>query len=156
MPRWLNIRRGAVFTAFIGGWATCPWKIQASAKSLTTFLSGYIIVLAPVVAIMVCAFLPQRRQRLSFKDETDGELQICDYWIIRRRRLHVPMLYQNDGIYRYSRGVNWRALIAMLVVVPVNLPGLIHAINAHIDIGNYTYFCKAFFYQDYHQLQSFY
>lgn len=53
LPRWLNIRRGAVLTAFIGGWATCPWKIQASAKSLTTFLSGYVIVLAPVVAIMV-------------------------------------------------------------------------------------------------------
>ncbi|KAL2275085.1 hypothetical protein FJTKL_02536 [Diaporthe vaccinii] len=53
LPRWLNIRRGAVVTAFIGGWVTCPWKIQDSAKSLTTFLSGYIIVLAPVVAIMV-------------------------------------------------------------------------------------------------------
>jgi NCS1 family nucleobase:cation symporter-1 len=53
LPSWLNLRRGAVITAFIGGWATCPWKIQASAKSLTTFLSGYIIVLAPIVAIMV-------------------------------------------------------------------------------------------------------
>ncbi|KAH8775320.1 ncs1 allantoate transporter [Diaporthe sp. PMI_573] len=120
MPRWLNIRRGAILTAFIGGWATCPWKIQASAKSLTTFLSGYIIVLAPVVAIM-----------------------ICDYWLIRRRRLHVPMLYQNGGIYRHSYGVNWRALITLLVAVPINLPGLIHAIDNSIDIGNYSYFYRA-------------
>lgn len=52
-PRWINLRRGAALTAFIGGWATAPWKILASATSLTTFLSGYIIVLAPVVAIMV-------------------------------------------------------------------------------------------------------
>lgn len=52
-PRWLNLRRGAVITALLGGWATAPWKIQASAKSLTTFLSGYIIVMAPIVAIMV-------------------------------------------------------------------------------------------------------
>ncbi|KAL2275083.1 hypothetical protein FJTKL_02536 [Diaporthe vaccinii] len=120
LPRWLNIRRGAVVTAFIGGWVTCPWKIQDSAKSLTTFLSGYIIVLAPVVAIM-----------------------ISDYWIICSRKLHVPMLYQNDGIYRYSYGVNWRALVTLLIVFPVNLPGLIHAIDARVDIGNYTYFYKA-------------
>ncbi|KAH8897543.1 hypothetical protein GQ53DRAFT_713266 [Thozetella sp. PMI_491] len=119
-PRWLNIRRGAVLTAFLGGWATCPWKIQASAKSLTTFLSGYIIVLAPVVAIM-----------------------IVDYWLVRRTCLHVPMLYQNDGIYRYQYGVNWRALATLLVVVPVNLPGLINAIDSSIAIGNYAYFYKA-------------
>lgn len=53
VPRWLNIRRGAFITAVVGGWATAPWKILASAKSLTTFLSGYVIVLAPIVAIMV-------------------------------------------------------------------------------------------------------
>ena len=59
-PKWLNIRRGAAITALLGGWATCPWQIQASAKSLTTFLSGYIIVLAPIVSIIVsCAgFVP--------------------------------------------------------------------------------------------------
>jgi NCS1 family nucleobase:cation symporter-1 len=26
-PRYLNIRRGQVICAFIGGWALCPWKI---------------------------------------------------------------------------------------------------------------------------------
>lgn len=25
-PRWFNLRRGAIFTAIIGGWATAPWK----------------------------------------------------------------------------------------------------------------------------------
>lgn len=63
------------------------------------------------------------------------------------------MLYQNDGIYRYSYGVNWRALVVLLVAVPVNLPGLIHAIDAKINIGNYTYFCEILFYHDYHQSQ---
>lgn len=52
-PRWINIQRGAFLTAFLGGWATCPWQIQASAKSLTTFLSGYVIVLSPLLSIMV-------------------------------------------------------------------------------------------------------
>lgn len=56
-PKWITIRRGAFITAMIGGWVTCPWQIQASATSLTTFLSGYVIVLAPIVAIMVCQIL---------------------------------------------------------------------------------------------------
>ena len=54
------------------------------------------------------------------------------------------MLYQNEGIYRYNYGVNWRALATLIIVVPVNLPGLIHAINAKVDIGNYSYFCKSY------------
>lgn len=81
--------------------------------------------------------------------------QISDYWIIRSRKLHVSMLYQNDGIYRYSHGVNWRALVTLLVVFPVNLPGLIHAIDARIDIGNYTYFCEIYLYHEYHQFRRF-
>jgi NCS1 family nucleobase:cation symporter-1 len=52
-PRWINIQRGAFLTSFLGGWATCPWQIQASATSLTTFLSGYVIVLAPICSIIV-------------------------------------------------------------------------------------------------------
>ena len=120
VPKWLNIQRGAFLTALLGGWATAPWKIQASAKSLTTFLSGYIIVLAPIVAIM-----------------------ISDYWILRKTHLHVPMLYQNEGIYRYKGGVNWRAVVTLVIIVPINLPGLIHAINNDVDIGNHSFFYKA-------------
>lgn len=120
VPRWINLRRGSFVVAILGGWATAPWKIQASATSLTTFLSGYAIVLAPILSVM-----------------------ICDYYIIRKGRVHVPMLYQNDGIYRYFYGVNWRAVAALVVAVPVNLPGLIHAINSSVYIGNYIYFYKA-------------
>ncbi|TYJ56555.1 hypothetical protein B9479_002802 [Cryptococcus floricola] len=118
-PKWINIKRGAFITSIIGGWATAPWKIQASAKALTTFLSGYIIVLAPIVSIMV-----------------------VDYWCVRKTHLHVPMLYQNEGIYQYKFGINWRALLTLLIVIPMNLPGLIHAINSNIYIGNFVYFYK--------------
>ncbi|AAW46841.1 allantoin permease, putative [Cryptococcus deneoformans JEC21] len=120
IPKWLNIKRGAFITSLVGGWATCPWKIQASATSLTTFLSGYIIVLAPLAAIM-----------------------IVDYWVLRKTHLHVPMLYQNEGIYKYTWGINWRAFVTLVVVIPVNLPGLIHAINPKVPIGNFSYFYKA-------------
>lgn len=74
LPRWLNIRRGAVVTALVGGWATCPWKIQASAKSLTTFLSGYIIVLAPVVAIMVSGLSSEYSVRRRIDDDAHGNM----------------------------------------------------------------------------------
>ena len=30
------------------------------------------------------------------------------------------MLYQNEGIYRYRAGINWRAVVTLLVVVPIN------------------------------------
>lgn len=52
------------------------------------------------------------------------------------------MLYQNQGPYTYLYGFNWRAVITLLIVVPINLPGLMHAINSSVDIGNYAYFCK--------------
>lgn len=120
-PRWINLRRGAIITSLIGGWATCPWKVQKSAQSLTTFLSGYVIVLAPLIAVMV-----------------------ADYWVVRRGSLDVPGLYQNEGAYRYHGGVNWRALLTLVLVVPVNLPGLIHAINTGVHVGmGYANFYKA-------------
>lgn len=67
---------------------------------------------------------------------------MTDYYLIRATHLHVPALYQNEGIYKYTAGVNWRAFLTLLVVVPINLPGLMHAINKKVDIGNYAYFCQ--------------
>jgi NCS1 family nucleobase:cation symporter-1 len=29
-PRYINIRRGQVICAFLGGWALCPWEILAT------------------------------------------------------------------------------------------------------------------------------
>ncbi len=51
------------------------------------------------------------------------------------------MLYQNEGVYRYHGGVNWRALLTLIIVVPINLPGLINAINPKVPIGNLAYWC---------------
>ena len=69
-PRYLNIRRGQVICAFFGGWALCPWKILArwerhllyyihpftaigSAPGFLAFVSGYTIVIGPIIGIMV-------------------------------------------------------------------------------------------------------
>ncbi|EIW69311.1 hypothetical protein TREMEDRAFT_68629 [Tremella mesenterica DSM 1558] len=119
-PGYVNLRRGAFVTSLVGGWLTFPWKIQQSAKALTTFLSGYIVVLAPILGIM-----------------------ITDYWIVRKGKLHIPMLYSNQGIYRYTRGINFRALVTLLIVVPVNIPGLVNAIRPEVKVGIYDDLYKA-------------
>lgn len=46
-PKYVNIRRGQVICAVLGGWALCPWEILASAPKFLTFVSGYSIFFAP-------------------------------------------------------------------------------------------------------------
>ena len=50
---------------------------------------------------------------------------ICDYLVIRRRVLLVDDLYLRGGAYEYSRGFNWRAIIALLAGAGVALVGLV-------------------------------
>lgn len=58
---------------------------------------------------------------------------IADYFIIRRRRLNVPALYDANGEYCYTgmpagsiitNGFSVVALIALTLAVLPNLPGL--------------------------------
>jgi NCS1 family nucleobase:cation symporter-1 len=52
---------------------------------------------------------------------------IVDYWIVRKRQLSLPDLYKHDGIYAYSGGWNWRAIVAVFIgVIPV-VPGFLKA-----------------------------
>ena len=52
-PRYINIRRGQVICAILGGWALCPWEILASAQGFLSFMNGYTVFLGPFAAIMV-------------------------------------------------------------------------------------------------------
>lgn len=58
LPRYLTIPRGQYVVEFLA-FAICPWKILSSAQVFTTFLSGYGLFMASVVAIMVsdCKFI---------------------------------------------------------------------------------------------------
>ncbi|KAL1658767.1 permease for cytosine/purines, uracil, thiamine, allantoin-domain-containing protein [Schizophyllum commune] len=132
-PRYINIRRGQIICAILGGWALCPWEILASAPGFLTFMSGYTIFLGPFAAIM-----------------------IVDYWIIHRCAVDLPAMYDPHGRYSYWKGINWRALVALLVSVPPTIPGLAAAINASITLGPvrhmfdiawlYGFFTAGFFY----------
>ena len=60
---------------------------------------------------------------------------IVDYWIIHRCAVDLPAMYEPHGRYSYWKGINWRALVALLVSVPPTIPGLAAAINASITLG---------------------
>lgn len=64
---------------------------------------------------------------------------ISDFYIIKRRALDVPGLYQPKGRYSYRHGINWRALVALLLAVGPTLPGLAYNVNPKLDIGGALY-----------------
>jgi len=112
LPGYINIRRGQIICALVGGWALCPWEILASAQGFLSFVNGYTVFLGPFAGIM-----------------------ISDYYIVHKCRVDVPAMYSPNGRYRYTLGINWRAALALIVAVPPLLPGLINAINPKIPIG---------------------
>jgi NCS1 family nucleobase:cation symporter-1 len=115
-PKYMNIRRGAIVLTLLGGWVMVPWKILHSAGSLLSFMNSLGVFLAPIMAI-----------------------QVTDFFIVKRRALDIPALYQPHGRYRYWYGINWRALVAMLVSVTPQLPGLVNAVNPSLPIGGAVY-----------------
>ncbi|TNY20408.1 permease for cytosine/purines, uracil, thiamine, allantoin-domain-containing protein, partial [Rhodotorula diobovata] len=119
-PKWVNIFRGQMFAVVVGVWAFAPWKVLASASSFISFM--YSIVLAPLAAIL-CS----------------------DFFLVKKSKYNVVELYNFGGpTYRYFHGFNLAALAALLVSIPPNLPGMIHALNSDIEIGNAKYiYCMA-------------
>ncbi|KAH8816570.1 permease for cytosine/purines, uracil, thiamine, allantoin-domain-containing protein [Xylogone sp. PMI_703] len=109
-PKYVNIRRGCIIAALVGGWVIVPWKILNSAQTFLAFMGGYAVFLAPIAGILA-----------------------ADYWLIRSQNVDVPALYNPDGRYRYWYGINWRALIAFLIAVCPNLPGLAYSIGLNAD-----------------------
>jgi len=80
-----------------------PWKMLADHRTfIFGWLGGYAAVLGPVAGIM-----------------------ICDFYLVRSKRLVVNDLYLRDGEYEYSRGFNWRALGALGLGTAVALIGLL-------------------------------
>ncbi|GAA6005377.1 hypothetical protein JCM10207_002959 [Rhodosporidiobolus poonsookiae] len=120
-PRWINIRRGQYITAILG-LVTCPWIIQNSAKTFTSFLGGYSVFLAPV-----------------------GGILMSEFFLVRHRRISLPDLFiTHRSVYWYTGGVNFRAIIAFVLGIVPTLPGFIRTINSKLDIpvqATWVYVC---------------
>ncbi|KAJ7247733.1 NCS1 nucleoside transporter family [Mycena rebaudengoi] len=110
-PRYINVRRGQYICALVS-LITCPWIIQNSATSFTSFLGGYTIFLAPICGIM-----------------------LADYYIRQHRQLHVAALYcRESSRYWYTHGVNWRAVAAFVLALIPSLPAFAAKINTKISV----------------------
>lgn len=67
-----------------------------------------------------------------------------DFFLVKKSKYNVVELYNFGGpTYRYFHGFNLAALAALLVSIPPNLPGMIHALNSDIEIGNAKYICTS-------------
>jgi NCS1 family nucleobase:cation symporter-1 len=103
-PRLISFRTGGLITGFLG-LAMCPWKLLATPDAyIFGWLVGYSGLLGPVAGIMV-----------------------ADYFLIRKTELDVNSLYHREGIYYYTKGINPRAIVALVLGVAIALVGLIYA-----------------------------
>ncbi|GAA5897719.1 hypothetical protein JCM6882_000076 [Rhodosporidiobolus microsporus] len=112
-PKYLNIRRGQIICAIVGGFGMVPWKVLSSGKVFLNFISSYAIVLGPFAGLMT-----------------------ADFYLVKKQTYDVPALYNPHGRYRYAGGFNWRAVITLVVCIGPNLPGVINVLNPAIKIGN--------------------
>ncbi|GAA5960319.1 hypothetical protein JCM3765_007472 [Sporobolomyces pararoseus] len=110
-PRWISIRRGQFICACLAT-AACPWIIQSTAKTFTSFLSGYSVFLAPV-----------------------GGVLMSEVFLVRHRKIALPDLYmQQTSAYWYQQGVNLKGVAAFVLGIVPTLPGFIRSINPKLDI----------------------
>jgi len=103
-PRRISFRTGGLLTCLIGV-AMQPWRLLSSYGSYVSgWLVGYSGFLGPVAGIL-----------------------ICDYFVRRRTILQTEDLYRRGGLYEFSHGVNWRAMLALASGCAVAFVGLLYA-----------------------------
>jgi NCS1 family nucleobase:cation symporter-1 len=100
-PKHITFAIGAVLTGLLS-LAMEPWRM------LETY-GAYIFTWLGTYGAMLGAF--------------DG-IAIADYWLVRRRRIDLAQLYTPGGIYSYAKGVNLRAIGALLAGWILTLVGL--------------------------------
>jgi len=101
-PRLISFRTGGLITGVIGI-LMMPWKLLTDFNTyIFGWLVGYSGLLGPIAGIM-----------------------IADYFVVRSRNLDLQALYRRGGAYEYSRGFNWRAMVALGLGVLVALVGLL-------------------------------
>jgi NCS1 family nucleobase:cation symporter-1 len=101
-PRKISFRTGGLITGIIGV-VMMPWKLVADPSGyIFTWLVGYSALLGPI-----------------------GGIMIADYFVYRRKQLHVAALYREDGEYRFTNGFSLIAIFSLIVAVLPNLPGFL-------------------------------
>jgi len=100
-PSLISFRTGGFITGVVGI-LLMPWKLLGSFSSyIFGWLVGCSALLGPIAGIM-----------------------ICDYYLVRRRRLVVEDLYRRGGAYEFRRGFNLKAILALAAGIAIALIGL--------------------------------
>ncbi len=129
-PSRIDFKRGGYITAMLG-LLMMPWKLLADPSGyIFTWLVGYSALLGPIAGIL-----------------------LTDYFLLRKCRLQLQDLYQREGLYTYTNGVNPKAVLALLIGVLPNVPGFLIQIKAIgpdsvpffvADLYNYAWFVGLF------------
>ena len=122
-PRVISFRTGGLISCVIGAAVFQPWKLLASYSNyITGWLVGYSGFLGPIAGVM-----------------------ICDYFVIRKKIILVEDLYQRNGFYEFTGGVNLRAIAALAAGASVAFIGLVvPALRALYDYAWFVGFAVSF------------
>lgn len=95
LPKYINLRRGAYVIAALSVLPN-PWQQLASGSTFLAVLSAYAVFLGPMVGLLC-----------------------VHYYIIQKRRFHVPDLYEGSkrSMYWYNYGINWRTVVAWVCAI---------------------------------------
>lgn len=101
-PSLISFRIGGLITGVVGI-SMMPWKLLSDFSSyIFGWLVGCSALLGPIAGIM-----------------------ICDYYLVRRRKLVLEDLYVRGGAYEYRGGFNPKAIVALAVGVLIAVVGLV-------------------------------
>jgi NCS1 family nucleobase:cation symporter-1 len=122
-PRLISYVTGGLITASIGV-LMMPWKLYGSlAGYVFTWLIGYGSLMGAI-----------------------GGIMITDYWIIRRQKLDLPGLFDPNGRYRYTSGIHWRAVVALILAIAPCVPGFVRAVGHQGVVTDPTFFDRLYNY----------
>ncbi|HEY9843509.1 MAG: NCS1 family nucleobase:cation symporter-1 [Candidatus Sericytochromatia bacterium] len=105
-PKKISFRTGGFITGIIGILIQ-PWKLVSDPQGyIFTWLVAYSALLGSV-----------------------GGILIADYFLIRKTKLDLEGLYQQNGPYWYSGGFNPKAIIALIAGIAPCVPGFLGTIK---------------------------
>jgi NCS1 family nucleobase:cation symporter-1 len=122
-PRLISFRTGGLIACVVGIVVFQPWKLLANYSNyIFGWLLGYSGFLGPIAGVM-----------------------ICDYFVVRKKIILVEDLYQRQGFYEFTNGINWRAMAALAAGAGVAFIGLVvPALRVLYDYAWFVGFAASF------------
>lgn len=121
-PKKISFVMGGLITAALGI-LMMPWKLLSDYSSyIFGWLVGYSSFLGPIAGVL-----------------------IADYFLVRKRELNLRDLYVRSGEYEYKRGVNLKAIVALVCGIIVAVIGLlVESLRFLYDYAWFVGFAVAF------------